>query len=87
MTLHRRASAGVTAVQRTLDQIPTDDPAPYIVWTTRTVRMTKGSDPETWEFQHTTCKGHTFLLGCLAPVTSPNGPSNRPAGGPGSPGN
>ena len=54
-----------TAAQPSLNSIPTDNPAAFLVWKTRTVRCGSRANPETWTFYETTCKGHLFHAGLL----------------------
>ena len=58
------AKARPTA-QASLDSLPTETPAPYLVWETKTVKYDRSTDSETWQFYQTTCKGHTFKVGLV----------------------
>ena len=62
MTATRRRPPKSTPAQPSFDSLPSADPAPYIVWSTKKPGSGKRRDSETPEHYQTVCKGHRFRV-------------------------
>ena len=74
-----KTTPAARALQASFNQLPTDDPAAYLVWTTRTLNLGSRREPQNWQFHRTTCKGHTFHLGLLPPGILADWPQPPPS--------